>query len=371
MILRRATPEDGGKLKEFFESTTLPGSIDFEIQRPAGFFDHYRLLSDEFETLVLEEDDGSIAGLASLIFRRGVVLGEETKWAYATDLRIAPTRRAISQWAQHYVPVLERALNEHDCRYVFSVVEKHDQEAHNALIRPTSHARRNLPRYLLANRFRIVNLHGRIPLSERPLEAIKLKPLAASDIEELVAYLRTQSAAQPLSSLHSAEKFFSELARWPGLSLADFRVARDSKGRIRGTAALYDAKQTQRFVPLAYHGFAQTAHQLFQLARLAGFVRPTPVIGREFKVRFLSHLACDNGEVFHALVDEAFSRLSKRELLSYLHFKGNWRTLPPRSFIASSIPFGFYQVLPPGMEAKPWPKPGLEVLPPEFEAAWL
>lgn len=363
--------QDDQRLKEFFEQMTLPGPIDFTIRRPQSFFDHYRLLSDDFETVFLEDDDGSIAGLASLIFKEGFVLGKKTTWAYATDLRVAPTRKAIGQWAQFFLPLLDQVLETRGCRYIFSTVAHHDSPATNALIRPTSHTRRKLPRYLLANRFRVVNIHGRVPFSDRPLKTIRLFPLAASDIEEACAFLRKQAESRPLARIHTPETFFAELARWPGLSLSDFRVARDSKEKIRGIAALYDPSHTQIFIPSAYRGFTQTAHQLLNVAQYTGLVRPSPKIGAVLSVRFLSHLACDSEEVFFNLADEAFSRLKPKELLSYLHFRGNWRTLPPQSFIATSLPFGFYQVLPSNTEPAPWPSPGLESLPPEFEGAWL
>ena len=371
MKLIHASETDSERLKDFFERMTLPGAIDFTIQRPGSFFDHYRLLSDDFETVMLVEDDESIAGVATLVFREGFVLGEKTTWGYATDLRVAPTRRAIAQWAQYFLPILEQALDQRGCRYVFSAVEQHDSQATNALIRPTSHTRRKLPRYLLTNRFRIVALHGRVPFANRPLPSIRLFPLQASDIEELCAFLREQGKLKPLARPHTPDSFFAELARWPGLSLDDFRVARDAKGLIRGTAALYDARATQVLIPRAYHGFTQTAHQLLYLASFSGLVRSTPKPGATLAVRYLSHLACDSEEVFHSLADEAYSRLGSRELLTYIHFRGNWRTLPPAAFISTSLPYGLYQILAPNMEPAPWPTPGLQSLPPEFEPAWL
>lgn len=371
MKLVRATESDDPRLKEFFERRVLPGTIDFSIQRPRGFFEHYRLLSDDYETVWLEDEDGSIAGLASLIFKEGFVLGEKTTWGYATDLRVAPTRRAIAQWAQFFVPVLERVLEERGCRYIFSAVALGDNQATNALIRPTSHTRRKLPRYLLLNRFRVIVLHSRIPFSSRPLPSIRLFPLVASDIEEVCAFLRRQGSQRPLARIHTPENFFAEIARWPGLSLSDFRVARDSKGTIRGVAALYDPRNTQVLTPQSYRGFAQTAHQLLQVARFFRLARPSPKPGSVLEAKFLSFLACDSEEVFFSLADEAFSRLAPRELLAYLHFRGNWRTLPPTSFISTSLPFGFYQVLSPTMEPAVWPSMGLQHLPPEFEGAWL
>jgi hypothetical protein len=350
---------------------TLPGAIDFSIQRHGSFFDHYRLLSDDFETLVLQDDDGSIAGMASLVFREGVVLGEKQTWGYATDLRIAPTRKAIAQWAQYFLPVLERATTERRCRYIFSALELHDNQAYNALIRPTSHARRRLPRYLLANRFRVIAVHGRVPLSERPLGSIQLKSADLSDLEQLCDYWRENAKLRPLAALHTPDTFLAELKRWQGMQLSDLRIARDSKGNIRGCAALYNARKLQSLIPTGYRGFANTLKQMLSVGSLTRVVRAMPNPGSEFEVKYLTHLSCDTAEIFHRLLDDAYSRLTARETLAYLHFRGNWRTLPPNSFVASSLPFGFYMILPPNQETPPWPVPSVQSLPPDFEAAWL
>jgi hypothetical protein len=371
MKLVVAGEADGSRVKEFFERQILPGAIDFSVQRPGSFFDQYKLLSNDHETLLLTDETDLVQGVATLVFREGMVLGEKQNWCFATDLRISPTRKAIAQWSQFFLPVLERASRERNCRYVFSAVEHHDNPAYNALIRPTSHARRKLPRYQLANRFRVVVLHGRVPFAAKPLTSIRLKEVSASDLEPLCAYLREQAKLKPLATIFTPETFLQEIARWPGLSLGDFRIATDSAGRIRGTAALFDGRQVQKIVPTAYHGFASTLHQTLYLASYTGLVRPTPKPEKPFPVRFLTHLACDSAEIFHRLVDDAYTRLGSKELLAYIHFRGNWRTLPPSSFIATTLPFGLYLILAPNAEAPPWPVPSIRALPPDFEAAWL
>jgi hypothetical protein len=162
-----------------------------------------------------------------------------------------------------------------------------------------------------------------------------------------------------------------DLVRWPNLKLSDFRIASDFTGKIRGFAALYDGREFQKFVPRAYHGFANTVQQLLRVASFSGLVRPLPSPGHEIPLRFLSHVVSDNAEIFHRLVDDAFSRIGSKELLSYAHFRGNWRTLPPNAFFATSLPYGLYLLLPPHSDAPPWPIPSVRSLPPEFEAAWL
>lgn len=371
MKLVKATENDSDRLKEFFERMILPGSIDFSIRRPGSFFDQYRLQSTDFQTIMLIDDQDKINGIASLIFREGHVNGEKQIWGYATDLRVAPTRQAVMQWASRFLPVLESECEARRCKYVFSAVEHHGNQAYNALIRPTSSARRRLPRYYLVNRFRVVALHGRIPFAAQPLTSIRLKEMQREDIEPLCAYLREQAHERPLADVHDPELFMEKLSRWPGLELEDFRIARNAKGRILGCAALWDNSRAQQFVPQTYNGFAHTLHQSLNIASWFGLVRPTAQPERPMASRYLTHLACDSAEVFHRLVDDAFSRLAPKEFLVYEHFRGHWRTLPPLSFIASSLPFGLYMILPPAAPVPAWLTPHSQGLPPEFEAAWV
>ena len=374
MQLLKATEADSARLKTFFERMILPGAIDLAIRRQGSFFDHYRLFSDDFETLTLVDDEGNIQGVASLLFREGYVRGEKQIWGYATDLRIAPTRKAIAQWAQRFLPVLESACEERKCKYVFSAVQLGDNQAYNALIRPTSHTRRRLPRYHLMSRFRVTALHGHFPFARRSLDTIRVKMLQAEDLEKLCAYLREQAGRRPLATLHTPESLIKEIQRWPGLSISDFRLAVDGKGRVRGCAALWDGRNTQTLVPRAYHGAANTVEQTLRLASYMRLARPFAKVGTPMATRSLIGLSCDDAEIFHRLVDEAFARLRPDEVLTYLHFRGDWRTLPPKGLIATSLPYGFFLILPPNAEAPQWEAPGvgaLKQLPPDFELSWL
>ncbi len=376
MEILKASESDSQRLKAFFERMVLPGAIDFSLQRSGSFFDQYRLFSDDFETLIMVDDDFEIAGMASVLFREGIVRGEKQTWGYATDLRIAPTRKAISQWAQKFLPELESACESRRCKYVFSAVQTSDNQAYNALIRPASHTRRRLPRYHLVNRFRIVGLHGRVPFGEKPLPSIRLSEMKHADLEPLCAYLQEQAMHRTLAHVHTPQNFLEELSRWPGLRISDFRIARDSKGKILGCAALWDGRPVQTYVPQNYNGFAQTLQQTLWLASLTRIVRPMADPLEPMQMQYLTHLCCDSPEVFHRLADDAFERVRRPDFLAYMHFRGNWRTLPPTSFISTSLPYGFYMVLPPNLEApdlraKSRPGSPMDYLPPEFELAWI
>ena len=221
------------------------------------------------------------------------------------------------------------------------------------------------------NRFRVVNLHGRSPFADKPLKSIKLKVLTEADVEPLCAYLSERAQKRTLARVHTPETFMEELGRWPGMQLSDFRMAMDKAGKILGCAALWNGRRVQSFTPVRYHGFAATAQQTLKLASYLGFVRAPSGPGQVMPTQFLTHLSTDSPEAFHTLVDDAFRRLGPREFLSYVHFRGNWRTLPPRGYIATSLPFGLYLILPPNAEPPVWPRATLQTLPPEFDIAWL
>lgn len=367
----RATEQDSEKIKAFFDSKTIMGSIDFSIRRDGNFFDQYRLMSDDYETHLLLDNDEEILGLASLVFREGFVQGEKTIWGYATDLRIAPTRMAILRWAEHFVPILEAACQERRCQYVFSTVHTNDNQVYNALIRPASHSRRSLPRYHLANKFKLIFLHGQMPFAPKPLPSIRLHPLEENDIEALCSYLMERSKLRPMASIYHPDHFLEQLKRWPGLTQGDFRIAKDKTGQIIGCAGLWNSRAVQSLIPQTYHGLALTRHQSLKAMGFFGLARPTPEPGSVFPIRMLTHLACDNAEVFYRLVHDAFSRLNPGEFLAYLHFRGHWRTLPPISYIATSLPMGLYMIIPPSFQVPTWPQINMNSLPPEFEAAWL
>jgi len=370
MHLELAKPSDSDRLKEFFGQTVLPGAVDVYIDRPGDFFDQYRLQSDDFETYVLRDGDNQIKGLASLIFREAVLNAERQTIAYATDLRIAPTRLAVVQWSQHFLPVLERALETRGCRYVFSAIQTHDHQAINALIRP-QHVRRRLPRYYLLRRFHIVAVHGKAPFAKKPLSQISLEPLHLNSLSEFCAFMRTTARHMPFSWTYDEESFLARLRRWPGLELEDFQIARDTRKKILGCAALWSPSEVQQIIPARYHGFAETIRQLVKVAGWSRLINSLPRPGQAFPFRFLTHLRVASPEVFHRLLDDARSRCRPRELLAYGHFRGNLVTLPPRGTIVTALPYSLYTVLPPQadlpefLQADPWNPP------PEFEIAWL
>jgi hypothetical protein len=371
MKVVRADPiADGARVATFFNETELSGSIDFKIRR-TDFFAQYRFQSDDFETLMMVDDDGKIHGVVSLIFHTGFIHGEKQRWALATDLRISNTRQAVVQWSDLFLPALQEARDRRNCRYVFAAVIQHDNLAYNALIRPQSE-RRKLPRYYLLNRFRVIAIHGRWPFSRDPLPAIEIQHAKASDLEAASQYLQKKAIQRLIASDHQPANLAESIQRRPGMKIEDMLIARDKKNNIVGLTIPWRNDSVSAWVPSKYHSLALGIYSALWWFSKIRVVQPLPPVGSPIQSKILTHLTVDNPDILMAILDHAYNETKGDEILMYPYFRNDWKMLPPRSFIATSLPWGLYSILPPGEPQPEWLIPDQpQKYAPEFDISWL
>ncbi|MCB0364334.1 MAG: hypothetical protein H6624_01135 [Bdellovibrionaceae bacterium] len=368
MRLVKATAADDQKVTDHFKDTTLPGSIDISYQRIGSFFDHYRLQSDDFVTYLLINDQDQIEAMASLIFRKALVEGEVQTIGFATDLRVSTSRGAILSWSQHFLPVLEEEKAKRNCRYIFSVVAQSQKQAYNAFVRPRSMKRR-LPRYYLFRRFQIVSLHGLLPWRPRPLPSILVKRAQESDREALYAYILKKKSLRPLTFSLSLESIHQNLERWKDLHLENFLLAKDKDNNILGCTGIWSPSQTQRVYSHGYSPEALTLKEGLHLLSFLGMGKRLPPVSQPLEFCYLTHLFAENPDIFYSLLYTAYKSTTKNEFLVYTHFDHYWLSLPPRGFLSSSMPGGFYCVLSPDQPVPDFLKPMHLHEPPDFELA--
>ncbi len=346
-------------------------TIDLAINRRGSFFEKYRLQSDDFVTFKMINDAGEIEGIASMVFRKTFLNGEQTLVGYANDLRISNSRQAIVQWPEKLLPALTEAAQKRNCEYVFSVFNTNQMNAMNALIRPRSQ-RRNIPRYYLYRKFKYITLHGKIPFSDLPfLSSLKMDRLTENDIEPLAHFLRSKTLHRPLSFAYTADLIQHRLKNWPGFHKENFILAKDARGNIVGSAAPWKASQVFNVNVLNYSGFGETIYAFSRWLSLFKFVKKMPRIGETLPLKFITHLHADNPDIFGALLAESFRITSREELLTYIHFNGMPLTLPPKSFLISQIPFAMYTVLPPEKPLPEFLHLHKATPPPELEAVLI
>ena len=348
----------------------LPGTIDFSIERRGSFFNHYRLQTDDFTTLILMDDNEEIQGVATLVFHQGMVLGERQVFAYATDLRIEPTRRAVMQWSQQFLPEFEKAMAKRRCKLVFSAIEQYDNQAFNALIRP-QFVRRRLPRYFLTRNFDVVTVHGRKPFAPRPLKSIRVSHATPNDWDELIGFLQMRSSKKPISLDHRRESWQRRIELWPNLTRESFLIARGVKNEILGCCLPWDPNPIQSYIPMRYHGAALTLKETMRIPSKLGWIRGLPSRGQPIHLKFLTQIESENDEVFFSMVDFAYNELEPDEVLCYAHFEDDAATAEPPGFITSEIPYALYTVLQPNDTLPEFLRPDTWRPVPQFELTFL
>jgi hypothetical protein len=327
--------------------------VELVVDRKGSFFDKYRLQTEDFVTYKMVDENDEIEGIASMLFRKTHLNGQETQVGFATDLRISNSRQAIVAWPDKLLPVMQESAIARNCDYVFSIMNASQTQAYNALIRPRS-SRRNIPRYYFYRKYDLVTLHGKVPFTDLPfLKSIKIAPMVPEDLEPLAHYLKTKSLHKPLSFPHSVDLLLERFKKWKGFEMHNFLIAKDSSKNIIGCVAPWKASQILGISVLNYTGFGETIYSFSKYLSYFGFVKRLPAVGQDLKIKFLTHLYADNPDIFAALLAEAFRITEKDELLSYPHFFRTPLTLPPKNFISSRLPFSIYTILPP---EKPLPE---------------
>jgi hypothetical protein len=368
--LIKATEKDGPLLSQFYFETEVPGPIHYKVKRVGSFFDHYRQQSEKFSTYFLKNPDGQIEASASFIFRPAVVDGKLQNIGYATDLRVSPTRRAVLTWSQHFLPVLEAERAAHDCQFVFTTVPESQKSAYNAFVRPRG-LRREMPRYFLFRKFKIVSLHGLWPFHAKPLHGINVQHVKPTDWDALSQYIYSHAQRRPLHYFPTPESILENLKQWSTLNKNHFLLAKDRKDKIIGCLAPWNPKPVQELIVQNYDNPTKNLQDILRIFSMFRFSHALPKENSPLSLQFLTHNQADNPDIFYSLLYHAYMNSKKEDVLLYPHYQGELHTVPPRSFISGEMDQGFYCVLSPTDPIPDFLKPSSNYSAPMFEPAFI
>ncbi len=346
MNLQIANPEDSDRISAFYRTQIETGYFDYQLTRDGSFFAPYKAYSDDCVTYMLVDDSGAVHAVASLIFREGVLNGERQIIGYATDLQVSNNRAAILNWSNHFLPILLHEREKRNCKYVFTVLTQAHQQAYNAFVRPRSPKRR-LPRYHLYRRFQLVSLHGRLPLAPTPLETIVTRPGTEKDRKAIYEYIAQKSRQLPLHYYETPEDVDLLLQRWTDFKIENFILALDYLKNIVGCVLPWFNSHHQRMTVQRYKGGALTLYQGLKLFSFMGYTRPLPRPNHPLQFHFLTHFYFDNPDIFDSLLQKAWSTHRHEPFITYCHFKDNFLTRLPKSYVKSKIGCGLYCLLAP------------------------
>lgn len=370
MKLVKAKDLDNEQLLTYFAKSEVQGSIGLKLRRMFNFFNQYRIQSDDYVTYLLLNKKDEIEAMATLLFKEAWIQGEKQTICFATDLRVSKSRRAILQWSQHFLPVLEEERQKRNCTYTFSVLATSQRQAYNALIRPRN-LRRQMPRYYQYRRFELISLHGLWPFHRPPLPGIQVVQATESDLDALADYISLRSKEKPLYYFNSKEEFVQTLDRWRDLYLENFLLAKDHEGNIIGCGAPWSPAQIQRVYVSKYSAQAKNLQDFVNFMSLFRMTHTLPKAGQELSVRHMCFLNADNPDILYSILYRAFKQAAKNETILYPHFEDHLQTMPPKAFISARKQYSLYCVLAPSDSVPEFIKPTPFSIPPEFESAFL
>lgn len=346
MNLLVASENDSDRIKNFYGDTVESEYLSYRNHRTGSFFEPYKKYSSDFVTYILVDDEETVHAVATLLFREGYLNGEKQIIGYATDLKVSSNRKAILSWSNHFLPVLLQEREKRKCKYVFTVVTHAHKQAYNAFIRPRS-PKRKLPRYHLFRRFQAVSLHGLLPFVREPLESIETGHAIEQDKEALTSYILKQTKKLPYHISENQEEFWSEPNQLFGQNLSDFIIAQDTKKNIVGCTLPWSGSNHQDVLIDQFEGQGHSLYNGLKFLSYLGMAKALPSAGSKLNYKFLTHFYFDNPDIFTALLRKAWESCDKNEFLSFCHFKDNFRTRLPKSYIKSKLSCGLYCLLAP------------------------
>lgn len=354
MKLEIAKAEDSKALTEFYKSFPVRGLVELKIDRDGDFFAPYDIQSDKHITYLLKEDE-KLEGMASFVVRDVLLQEQVIPVAFGRDLRISSNRRAVLDWSQHFLPVMQEVFRTFGCKHLFSIMSMGEVQALNAFVRPRN-MRRPLPQYHLYRRFNMISVHGRLPWASNPLPHLKLRHGNQNNVDALINYIAKQAQTKDLATVWDAQSFYDKLERWKGLKLEDFIIAFDKNDSIVGCVAPWSSGGLQDLIPMHYSLPAHNFRQFLKFGKMLGWTRTLTKPYSRLKVeaslnfKYLSFLHAENGDIFESLLWKAFDDAKENEFLVYNQMRSEYIYRRPRTWISGKVPFGVYVLHPPDSE---------------------
>lgn len=356
MKLDIATSADNPAILEFYNAFPIKGVLELKVDRRGDFFAPYAVESDRFRCYLLKDEHEQIQGMASFIIKDVMIEEEVRTVAFGRDLRISNNRRAIIEWADHFVPTLEDLKATYGVQHFFSALNMTESAALNTFVRPR-HLKRALPRYFNYRRFNLVSVHGRFPWAKNPLPHMQIRNGSSVNADALIYYLSKKNRSRNLATYWDSYSFFKQLHRWRGLRIEDFLIAFDRHNNVVGCCAPWKSDGIQELIPLDYSLKAHNFRQFLKFGKIFGWTRnltkPAYRLQLEETLQFqyLTHLYAENEDVFESLLWAAFDRARSNDFLVYLQTREEILYKSPLSWVCARVPHGLYCMVPPDQNA--------------------
>jgi hypothetical protein len=308
MICRLATADDDAGIAALLESVPMPGPMQLAFGCRPSFFQALRV-EGSHPVVAVAGDGGEIVGVGAVTFRQVYINGREATLRYLSALRVAPKARGSSAVARGFA-CLRTALTDRPAELTLTAILASNTPALELLTK----ARKAAPAYqpLADCMTRVVSVRRRLVRGR----SRDLTVAPAADAAELAGFLGRHGPAQNFFPVCRAADFDVRAdSAFPGLSTADFLVARDS-AEILGVLGCWNVMRFRQALVTGYATPLRLARPWLNLgARWLG--RPhLPPPGQPLRLAYgaLALVRGEDPQVFRLLLDSALEWARQRGL---------------------------------------------------------
>ena len=310
-LVRRATPNDNEALIELAAACPMEGDLGLRIDRAPDFFALNRLQGRRWAVGVVDGDNERPVACVATAERRAWVHGHPATIVYAGDLKVHPEHRNT-----HAADALERFVADvaRDAAGERTPVLLTVLAGNSAMERRTS-GPRGLPRL-----HRFATLHSfAIPLlwqrRSEPETGLRVASATDGNLEEMADLWTRVARTRQFATAFDAEDFRQWIADAPGLSIDDYLLARDTRGRLIAFVGMWDQRDLKTLSVLRYSpALSALRHVVSAIAPFVG-ATPPPPIGQPLHYASAVHVCvpADRPDAMRALVLSAYQRLRRTD----------------------------------------------------------
>ncbi|MCX6877292.1 MAG: hypothetical protein NTW21_26315 [Verrucomicrobia bacterium] len=308
MIVRLATSDDDAALTALLESMPMPGSIRLAFGCRPSFFQALRVEGDS-PVVCVAEARGQLVAVGAVTFRKVYLNGRVATRRYLSALRVAPQARGSAALAKGFA-LLRTTLASHPGDLTLTSILADNTPA----LRVLTGARAALPAYeALGGCVTRVVCTAR---AAKPNPPTGVQLAHGGDARELAGFLATHGPARNGFPVCLPQDLDGRTdSAFPGLSAADFLVARDGEG-ILGVMGCWDVRRFRQALVTGYAPWLRWARPWLNFGARCCARPLLPAPGAVLGLAFATLTLVRQGDlrVFRSLLESALAWSRRRGL---------------------------------------------------------
>jgi hypothetical protein len=301
-VVREARPADNRALIALAAACSMDGAISLRVDREPDFFALNALEGNAWRVGVAEDGDtviGCVAASRRLVWMNGV----PSTMGYASDLKVHPEYRGsgaadlLARWVTDTIA----GLCDHDTPTLLTIL------GGNSRMENRVRGPRGAPRLA---RFASLSVQAIPLLYERRhhVPGVTVHAARSTDVEAMAQLWGEVAPRRQLADVFDAPSLTEWIERAPGLSINDYLLAHDRRGRLLGFMGVWDQSGFKTLRVVGYSPRLSVVRRAINaIAPLAG-APGLPEPGGALPMLSVVHACATKAMVLRALLLEAYRR---------------------------------------------------------------